>query len=250
VVAAGLAQIGEFSFIIAQQGLDLGLVAPETYNVILAASVITIAANPLAFRAIPLVEAALQRSGLWHWLDRQGQLPVSLESPRGGHVVIAGYGRVGELAGHALHELSMPFAVIEARLDLARSLNAGGIPAVWGDAASGEVLSEAGVEHARLLVLCVPDQSTALLAIANARRLNPEIPIVTRAQDGTSLAIQRSLGASEVVVPEYEGAVEIVRQVLLLTGFPETEAMERALAARELHYRDLERIEGVLHHTI
>jgi CPA2 family monovalent cation:H+ antiporter-2 len=239
VVAAGLAQIGEFSFIVAQEGLDGGLMSTETYNVILAASVISIALNPLAFRAIPHIEGGLGRlAGFWTWLDRQGAVPLAPAPPAGGHVVIAGYGRVGELMGRSLTQIHVPFVVIEARLEHARSLDARGISVIWGDAASGEVLSTAGMANARLFVVCVPDESTALLAITNAHRLNPTVQTVTRARDQDALSAQRSVGASEVVVPEYEGGVEMIHRALILLDFTEDEATEYAAGVRSLRYAE------------
>jgi CPA2 family monovalent cation:H+ antiporter-2 len=239
VVAAGLAQIGEFSFIVDQESLDIGLMSAQTYNIILAASVISIALNPLAFRAIPYVEGVLGRAaGLWTWLDRQGAVPMAPAPPAGGHVVIAGYGRVGELMGRSLTQIHVPFVVIEARLEHARELDALGISAIWGDAASGEVLATAGVANARLLVVCVPDESTALLAITNAYRLNPGLQTVTRARDQDALSAQRSVGASEVVVPEFEGGVEMIHRALVLLDFTEDEATEYAAGVRGLRYAE------------
>jgi len=239
VVAAGLAQIGEFSFIVAQEGLDRQLMSQSTYNVILAASVISIALNPLVFRTIPHVEGALGRvAGLWTWLDRQGAVPLAPVPSAGGHVVIAGYGRVGELMGRSLRQMRIPFVVIEARLEHSRTLDARGLSVIWGDAGSAEVLMTAGVANARLLVICIPDESTALLAITNARRLNPDLIIVTRATDQDALSVQRSLGATEVVVPEYEGGIEMIHRTLVLLGFTEDEAVEFAAGVRSLRYAE------------
>ncbi|HML99438.1 MAG TPA: cation:proton antiporter, partial [Tepidiformaceae bacterium] len=105
VVGAGLAQLGEFSFIIADESLGSGLMTPVTYNVILAAAATSIVVNPIAFRSLPVVEAALHRVGpVWRFINRQGELPEP-KLPREGHVVIIGYGRVGELTGHALAQV-------------------------------------------------------------------------------------------------------------------------------------------------
>lgn len=236
VVAAGLAQVGEFSFIVAQEGLDRDLLSQSTYNVILAASVATIALNPLAFRAVDAVEGRLRRlPPLWRVLDRQGA-PPSRPPTYSNHVVIAGYGRVGALTGRSLGDLGVPFIVIEASLDRVRALTAEGIAAVWGDAASGEVLETAGIAHARLLAVCIPDESTALLAITNARRLNPSLTTVSRAHDLDALDAQRSLGAHEVVVPEFEGGIEVIRRSLLLLGFGLDEVEAHAAEVRKLRY--------------
>lgn len=237
-VAVGLAQVGEFSFIVAQEGLDLGLMSPTTYNIILAVAVVSITVNPLAFASIPLVERILRSwDPVWQWADRQG---AKLEGhvPRSDHVLIVGYGRVGELTGHALAQIGVPYTVIESNLPLARRLSAAGIPTLWGDAASLEVLEQAGARDARALVLAVPDESTTLLALANARKLNATVPIIVRAPNATEIPILRSLGATDVVVPEYEGGLEMMRQSLVSLGYDSEEALHFSHAVRDIHYND------------
>ncbi|MGE0135692.1 MAG: cation:proton antiporter [Dehalococcoidia bacterium] len=236
VVAAALAQVGEFSFIVAQEGLDRELLSQSTYNVILATSVMTIALNPLAFRAVAPLERQLRRTpSLWRRLDHQGVLP-STAPQLTDHVVIAGYGRVGELTGRSLQGLGIPFVVIDAGIERVRALRAQGIHAVWGDAAQADVLDTAGVTHARLLAVCVPDDSTALLAITNAHRLNPGLTTVSRAHSNAVLDLQRSLGAREVVVPEFEGGIEMIHRTLLLLGFGAAEVEAHTAEVRTLRY--------------
>ncbi|MBI2766712.1 MAG: cation:proton antiporter [Chloroflexi bacterium] len=238
VVGAGLAQLGEFSFIIADQGLSLNLMTPATYNVVLAVAAISITLNPLAFWSIAWLERTLRRTGpLWRLIDRQGSLPGAA-MPVSGHAVIVGYGRVGELTGHALAQLGVAFGVIEADIRLARRLTAASIPTIWGDAASTEVLSLAGMAGARLVVVAVPDENTALLVIANTRKLNPAVPIIVRAKHATDAPLMRSLGANEIVVPEYEGGLEMMRQALLVLGYEPEETLHFTRAVRDIHYND------------
>ncbi len=237
-VAAGLAQIGEFSFIIAHEGLDLALISPGTYNVILAASVISITLNPLAFTLLIPGERFLRGTGpLWRLLDRQGP-PPAMHAPVSEHVIVAGYGRVGELTGHALAQMQVPFVVIESNLDLARRLATARINTVWGDAANSEVLHMANAEGAKLLVISVPDESTALLAMVNARKLSPGLPIIVRARNGDEVTMLMEMGAQEVVVPEYEGGLELMRQTLMALGFDAEEALHYSHAVRDIHYGD------------
>ncbi len=247
VVAAGLAQIGEFSFIVAQEGLDRSLMSQSTYNVILAVSVASIAMNPLAFGLIPRVERLLSGSHrIWKRIDHQGDLPA-LEIPRGGaHVVVAGYGRVGRLSGYALEQLGMPYVVIDGDISLVRELRNRGVAAVWGDVASLEVLTLARCADAKILLVAVPDESTALLATANARRLNPGIVVVVRAPDGGSAEALRALGASEVVVPEYEGGLELMRELLVSLGSDAGEAIRFTEMMRERQYAGELRLEEAI----
>lgn len=181
VVAAGLAQVGEFSFIVADEGLREQLISATTYNVVLAVAVASISLNPLAFRLVEPVEKLLKgRPPIWRMLDRQGE-PPSLAAKMHGHAVVCGYGRVGELTGHALQQLGVPFVVIEADLERVRRLALTGIPVVWGDCATLEVLEHASVPDANIVVVATPDESSALLAVANARRLNATAPVLVAA---------------------------------------------------------------------
>jgi len=235
-VGAGLAQLGEFSFIIADESLDLGLMAPGTYNVILAAAATSICINPVAFRSLPLLERGLRKLGpAWRAIDRQGEVPEPA-LPRSGHVVIVGYGRVGELVGHALAQIEAPFVVIDSDLGRVRRLAAAGLAATWGDGGHGEVLDRVHVAHARAVVIAVPDESTALVATAASRDRNPGVPILVRARGGGEIGAFRQLGANEVVVPEYEGGLELMRQSLIALGHDPEEALHLSHAMRDVHY--------------
>ena len=209
-----------------------------TYNVVLAVAMVAITLNPLAFASIPLAERLLRRlPPLWRTLDRQGPLPEGT-MPRSGHAVIVGYGRVGEMTGHALGGLSLPFGVIEADIGLARRLNSAGIPTIWGDAASIEVLKKAGLEGASLVVLAVPDESTTFLVLSNVRNLNPSVPIIVRARTAAEAPILLFLGATEVVIPEYEGGLEVMRRSLVTLGFDEEEVLHLSNAVRDIPYNN------------
>jgi CPA2 family monovalent cation:H+ antiporter-2 len=236
-VAVGLAQIGEFSFIIANEGMDLDIIGPTTYNIVLAVAVISIALNPLAFASTPRVEGLMKKrlAPFWRRLDHHGELqtgPVVLED----HVVIAGGGRVGQLVAHTLQQVAMPAVILEANLEVARTLQSQGYGVVWGDAASREVLESAGLNRAKIFVLAVPDEDTALLSMVNARQLNPELPIIARARHRDELDDLYARGAHEVVVPEIEGGLELMRQSLAALGFDSSEALAYADAIRDTVY--------------
>jgi CPA2 family monovalent cation:H+ antiporter-2 len=240
IVGAGLAQLGEFSFIIADDSLEHGLMSAGTYNVVLAAAAASICINPLAFGSLPFLERILRRGGpLWRLIDRQGEIPEP-PIPASGHVVIIGYGRVGELIGHALAQLDVPFAVIEADLARVRRLANVGIAAIWGDAGRQEVLDRVHIPTARAVVIAVPDESTALVATAAARERNPAVPILVRARSGGEIRTFMDLGANEVVVPEYEGGLELMRQALVALGHNTEEALHLSHAVRDIHYQAAE----------
>lgn len=231
-LAMSLAQIGEFSFIVAQQATGLGIMSAETYNVVLAVAVLSTTISPLLVANTSRLEQALRRLP---WPEPRGMHTADVV-PAGEHVIVAGFGRVGRLSGHAMTERGQPFVVIDADFALIRELRGAGIHAVWGDSANAEVLTMAGVEHARALLLAVPDESTALLAAANARRLNPHIEIVVRAPAAESAQALRRLGVTQVVVPEYEGGIEMMRELLVALGVTDDEATELAHRARGQYY--------------
>ncbi|MCC7365195.1 MAG: cation:proton antiporter [Dehalococcoidia bacterium] len=235
-VAAGLAQMGEFSFLVANEALHLEILSARAYNVLLAASIISIAFNPLAWRLLQPGERFLQGTGpLWRILERQGP-PLPQVEVGEGHVVILGYGRVGELTGHALDHLGVPHIIVEADLPRARRLVAAGKTVVWGDAALPEVIEQTRLDHARLLAVALPDENTTFLAVANARRLHPELPIVVRARDRLEVPVLREMGVAEIVVPEYEGGLALMRQTLVSIGYEPEEALHYASAVRDIHY--------------
>lgn len=235
-VAAGLAQTGEFTYIIALSALSLDLMSQSTYTVLLTASAVSIVLNPLAFNLIPAAERTLRRSPvLWRLADHSDAGPTA-EPPAEAHVVIVGYGRVGQFTGNALQRLSLPMMIVESNIELARSIAASRIPVVWGDAASEEVLRQAGVGHARLLVLTSPDESTALLAIHGARSLNPAISIIARAESGAQAHRFLEMGVREVIVPEYEGGIAVMRETMSVLGFSEEESVAYAYALRDTYY--------------
>lgn len=244
IVGASLAHFGEFSFLIARDALNLELIDGRTHNAILAASALTIGLNPIVYNLMLRSEPFLARFGpIWKAIDRQGPLPAQFERMQG-HVVILGYGRVGELTGHALSSLQRDFVIIEGDLPRARTLSRSGLNVIWGDAASEHVLSRANVDRATLVVSALPDENSTLLAINNLRRIAPAIPAVVRARARDELRELARLGVEEVVVPEYEGGLELMSQALIALGYPAEDAELYRLAIRDIHYD----IESLTHH--
>ena len=154
---------------------------------------------------------------LWSWLDRQGEA-LEVVAPPDRHVIIAGAGRVGHLAGRALEATGTPFVYIESNLDAVHALQRQGVTAYWGDASSIAVLRGAGIDHALLLILAVPDADSAALAAKRARECTPGIPIVARAHSVGELEMLRHENVEAAIVPEFEGAVVIVRESLTRLG--------------------------------
>ncbi len=236
IVGTSLAHFGEFSFLIARDALDLDLISGSVHNAILAASAVTIALNPLIARLLNRSEPLLARSGpVWRFIDRQGPVPPPIEQ-LSGHVVVLGYGRVGELTGHALGSLQRPFVIVEGDLGRARLLARNGLNVIWGDAANEAVLMTAGVHRAELVVIALPDENTTILAVHNLRRLATGVRVVARARARDEIRELARLGVDEVVVPEYEGGLELMSQALIALGYPVEEAELYRVAIRDIHY--------------
>jgi CPA2 family monovalent cation:H+ antiporter-2 len=219
VVAAGLAQIGEFSFLVGQAGLALGVLTAEQYGLIMASSLISIVLNPLAFAAIPRFKHLLQRvPGLWNRLDRH-ITPPPLPHGLDGHVVVVGYGRVGTYAVNVLQRLEVPLLVVEQDMQRAIEFHASGVPTLVGDASNSEILVHAELDKAQALVVTISDENAAELVVAAAHQMAPELRIIARA--GTAPGVQHlaRLGASDVIHPELEGGLEIVRHTLLALNY-------------------------------
>jgi CPA2 family monovalent cation:H+ antiporter-2 len=220
LVAAGLAQIGEFSYIVAGLGLSLGLLPADGQHLILAGSLITIAINPLLFGAIePAQRWVRTRSSFARALERPGdplaELPMTIDQNRlTGQAVLVGYGRVGRRIGEALAARGVPFVVAEQNREIVESLRARGIAAVSGNAAEPAVLIQAHIARARMLVIATPDTFQARQMMETARALNPGIDIVVRTHSDEEAKLLRAEGSATVFMGEHELALGMTRHVL------------------------------------
>ena len=219
-VAASLAQVGEFSFILAGLGMSLGLLPKEGQSLILAGALISMALNPLVFGAVEPVGRALQRiARVAGRAEPAGnplaELPMSTDAKYLAHqVVLVGWGRVGKHISDTLLAAGMPFVVAEANREFVETLRARGIPAVWGDAAEPEVLIQAHIKEARALVIATPQTVQVRATAQIARALNPDIQVVVRSHNLAEAALLRKDGTGTVFVGESELANAMARHVL------------------------------------
>jgi CPA2 family monovalent cation:H+ antiporter-2 len=237
VVAVGLSQIGEFSFILGQAGLSLEMLNAGQYSLILAAALISITVNPFMYKLLPVLERTLQRSpAFWKKLEASIPLPEIDEEKLVDHVVIIGYGRVGNRLVDVLESLAIPLLVIEADAERTALLNQRQILTLFGDAGNSEVLNHANLDQASALVTTVPDETSAILIVTAARDLNSNLTIIARAATEQGVRRLAEAGANHVVHPELEGGLELVHDTLLALGFPLREVHEYAEAVRRDHY--------------
>ena len=219
VVSASLAQIGEFSFILAALGLSLGLMPHEGQSLILAGAILSITLNPLLFGAVKPLQRWLQGGafapGFERPADPLAELPATLEQARlAGQVVLVGYGRVGRRIAEELAERGIAVVVAEQNREIVEQLRARGMAAVAGNAAEAAVLIQAHIARAGMLVIATPDTFHVRAMIATARALNPAILTVVRTHSDEEAQLLRAERAGRVFIGEQELAQGMARHVI------------------------------------
>lgn len=218
----GLVQIGEFSFVMAQQGLALGLINHDQYQLVLASALVSTILTPLSLSMAPYLYKGLL---FLHLLPNLTPLKARKydylpEEEMSKHVVICGYGRVGAKVVEVLKKINLPMIVIEYDVHRALQLKSEGIPCIYGDASKTPVLERAGVRRASLVVAALPDPTGTLLVVKQTRAMNPAARIVARAREYQEIEDLYMLGVSHVVLPELEGGLQMVAHTLRLCGVP------------------------------
>jgi K+:H+ antiporter len=211
-----LAQVGEFSFVLARVGVGKGAIPESFFDLILATSVISVVLCPLLLAAAPamirwLTPVPLVGRAFAERLDT-GAAPEAAGLRR--HAVICGGGRVGGELADALRHRNFPYVVVEYNSKVVEELRGAGVPAVYGDAANVAVLAHVRLAEARLLAALMPHGAAVELAVRHARHLNPRLYIVARASNAAEVRRLREAGADAVVQPEFEAGVEVIRQAL------------------------------------
>ena len=222
-VAAGLAQIGEFSFILASLGLDLKVMTRETQSVILSTALISISLNPFVFKLIGPLERMFER---WIWftglIGRYTALPAeSKPETVSDHTIIVGYGRVGSIVGAELTRQEQPFVIIEYDRTIADQLQKEGLPVIFGNASAAVVLEAAHITRAKLLVITVPDGFAAGNILNHARAVHPDIKVIARTHSEEQLKFLKRQGVDLAVMGEHELAVVIAEHSLRILGVAE-----------------------------
>ncbi|MBI3945402.1 MAG: cation:proton antiporter [Armatimonadetes bacterium] len=234
LVGAGLAQIGEFSFLLARQAQLARLISDDVYGIILSAALVTILLTPII----------LARSPEWYRRfpailvpARVGPAPEGAEHPPPrDHVVIIGYGRVGNNVGASLMLYGIPFVAVDYDQGVVEQLRRIGFPAIFGDGSLSAVLTHAHPETARMAVVTVPDFLVAQMAVRNLRAMNPDLRIVARVAAMGSVSALYEAGAEEVVQPEFEAGIELTRHALVRLGIPLPEVQAQTERLRRLRY--------------
>jgi CPA2 family monovalent cation:H+ antiporter-2 len=228
-VSASLAQIGEFSFILAGLGIALGLMPPEARDLILAGALISITLNPFAFAALPAIERWLRaRPSLLALLERApgeeaGKVAKAADAARD-HAIVIGHGRVGGTITPVLATEGLPFLVVERDRQRYEVLAKLGTPVLYGDATVPGVLDSAGVRRARLLIVATPDSFLTRRVVEVAREANPGIDIVVRTHSQGEFERLRREHAGTIVMGEHELARAMLLHALRHFGVPRERA--------------------------
>ncbi|PSH65943.1 YbaL family putative K(+) efflux transporter [Phyllobacterium sophorae] len=225
IISASLAQIGEFSFILAELGVGLGMLPEEGRDLILGGAILSILLNPLVFAGVSYLKPKLEKrlpataepvadpeATPVEESDVEEIRPTTLTD----HAVLIGYGRVGSLVGDALKEAGKPFLVIEDADKTVAKLRDDDIETIVGNAANGDILAAANLAGARQLILAIPNAFEAGQVVVKARAANPVINILARAHSDAEVQHLQDLGADAVIMGEREIARGIVAHILNL----------------------------------
>ena len=235
IISASLAQIGEFSFILAELGVGLGMLPEEGRDLILGGAILSILVNPLVFAAVTYLKPRLEKrlptaeeptteadAPTEEEPDVEEIRPTTLTD----HAVLVGYGRVGSLVGDALKEVGKPFLVIEDADKTVAKLHDENIETIVGNAANGDILAAANLAQARQLIIAIPNAFEAGQIVVKARAANPVISILARAHSDAEVQHLQDLGADAVIMGEREIARGIVAHILDLED-PKPEGSDR-----------------------
>jgi CPA2 family monovalent cation:H+ antiporter-2 len=221
----GLFQIGEFSFVLAQTGMNMDIVTEDFYSLIVAGAIITMLLTPLSLAVVswlhhktPLSTLPLLLNGSAKGAD---SLPEPLQSSN--TVLVAGYGRVGRNVARALRDARVPCVVIDIDPEVTYKSRCDRVPSIYGDASNMHVLSSLDMKKVKALVVTYPDPLAVGATVQAALKLNPELRIVARVHRQEDAGRIQRLGAVELVSPEYEASVELVKRILSAEGWQQND---------------------------
>ena len=240
MTALGLAQIGEFSFILAKAGLSQGLLTESDYQRFLAASILSMIAAPFLIKAAPRIGYAVQSLVSPGSLLEPSVIGFDQSEPdMRRHVIIIGYGVNGRNLAKVLRRTRVPYLVMELNAEVVREARAQDERIIYGDATRKEVLHHIGLEHARILVLAISDPTASRHTVWLARQMNPHIHIIVRTRYMSEMSDLRELGADEVIPEEFETSIEIFSRVLREYGLAQHVIQRQVAEIRSEGYQML-----------
>lgn len=242
LAGVGLAQFGEFGFVLARLGRASELVTDSDVRRLLAAGILSMFLTPLLVRAAPHIAAGekllrpLERLLGARGVDEVAPEHQGLEN----HVIVVGYGVAGRLVARALHACEMPYLVLELNAETVRKSRAANEPVYYGDAASVEALEHAGISRARALVLLMNDQQATIRVIEATRRATVDVPVLVRSHFLAEREGLLALGATDVITEEVEAGMEVLALVLRRLSVPRNlieDQLEQARVTTQMSVR-------------
>jgi monovalent cation:H+ antiporter-2, CPA2 family len=231
LVGVALAQSAEFSFLLARIGVDLGVVGPQMFGLMMSAAALSIIFAPTLQRTSPRALRSLERRIPGRFGPSEAPRPAG---DRGRYVIVVGFGRVGRLIAAALGRRGFRYVVVDVDPRVCRRLREAGVEVVQGSAENPRVLERTGMRQAQVLVVAVPDPIALRQVVDQARRANPRMPIVARARSAADREFLEQRGVAEIVTAETEAALEMARYTLGRLGVSaaETQAIVQGLRRR------------------
>ena len=249
MVGVALAQVGEFSFLLAQQGEATGYFHGDPYQVFLAVSVLSMIVTPFLIEWSPnLARRAEAWQRVHHWLPRHTIAHVEQTGGKHirmkGHVIIAGYGLNGRNLARVLDESQIPYLGLDLDGDIVSRESKHGVPVFYGDATNSHVLRHMKIEDAKVLVIAISDPFITRRVVQVAKGINPKIHVVVRTRYLRELEELHNLGADDVVPEEFETSIEIFSLILRTYKMPQDFVMRKATQVRREGYALLRRSES------
>lgn len=237
LVGFALCQVGEFSFILSQAGLEYNLISGVLYQGFLSAAILTMMVTPFLMDIAPKFAEKVSRWPLPEKLRSGGRIEESKSLKiKQDHLIIVGYGVNGRNLARAARTAQIPYTIIEMNSDTVRLEKARGQDILYGDATHKLVLKQAGIENARIIVVAIHDSAASRRITDTARRLNPGIYILVRTRFVVDMYDLYKLGANEVIPEEYETSVEIFARVLTRYMVPRDKIEEYISRVRREDY--------------
>jgi len=235
LTGAGLFQIGEFGFILAQAGVNMDVISTQFYSLILASALITMILTPLSIGSVSWLYAKLTRAptGREPITEEISALPAIEPAQGVKPAVIAGYGRVGRNIAQGLRDAGIAYTVIELDPKLISELRLSGIPCMYGDASNVHILDRVNISKAKALVVTFPDPVAVVTTVKTALTINPKLKIVARVHRIKEAELLKSLGVVELISPEYEASFEFLSRILFVFGWKKADRKQLLAKMRQ-----------------
>lgn len=241
----GLAEVGEFSFVYVSSALTVGALNSDGYSLAASVTLLSMVFTPILFWLSDRIyktsnKLAISFPSIYRrfFVEFDDRLPLD-DIPLADHVVVLGYGRVGEWVGNILERVNIPYLVVEYNPQIVRKLKLEGKRVVFGDPSDIDVLEYAQVDKAKMVILAIPDTLTQKIAVTHCRSLNPRMEILCRSHLKEDHRELKSLGVNFIIQPEFEAALSISHRVLQEMGFDKDETGDYLREARKKHEKDV-----------